>query len=232
MRRRTMFNPLSKTGVYVMHSDGIIEKVTISGNPDTKKTNAAISYPTGGCTATNVSTTDIGIIVVDTDLDTVFMLTAPLVKGIPWYNTNSGNQTGSTQLNTRLSVTDYSSQANIYDTITDYQRVVARNHHKSGATGVTNTAAIKNAAIANNVSQANCAAYYCYNQTILLPNGEVARGYLPSVAEMMVISDNIYTINAGLIALGGSIFSVDVSGYSGSGYTYSYFWTSTEYSSS
>lgn len=230
LRKRVILEPpgpsIVTTNIYVMHSNGSIEKVKVEGDPSITKKNYANANPTGGCIATNVSSSDIGIILRDSELDTTFMLTADsnsYKSGLPWYYINgtyAGYKTGGSVAYVRSNGYNAS---DLHYGLTDNGAYDSRSNFKQGYTGVANTDNIAAAATVAGGTQTQCAALYCKNQTKTLPSGQVANGYLPSMAEVVIVADNYYAVNAALTALGGKMIHGSAFGESGS-----QFWTSTE----
>lgn len=227
LRKRVILeSPTVTTNIYVMHSNGSIEKVKVKGDPSITKINYANENPTGDCIATNVSSSDIGIILRDSELDTTFMLTADsnsYKQDLPWYYINgtyAGYKTGGSVARVISSGYD---RYSLHYGLTVNGAYDSRSNFKQGYTGVANTDNIAAAATAAGGTQTQCAALYCKNQTKTLPSGQVANGYLPSMAEFVVAADNYYAVNAALTALGGKMIHGSAFGESTS-----WFWTSTE----
>lgn len=105
-------------------------------------------------------------------------------------------------------------------------RTNALNDYLSGKTGVYNTTKICDDTNASSDTVLNNAAKFC--RSIINPITGQSDGYLPSIAEYIVVNDNQEEINQILSSIGGIQYSVS----GGSDNPFSRYWTSSEYNSS
>lgn len=108
-------------------------------------------------------------------------------------------------------------------------REAALNAFKAGETGIVNTNNIVNNSNCSSETAQNNAAKYC--RSIANPVTGAYDGYLGSLAEWIVVNDNQVAINQILGAIGGVKFELSTSGYKYGNYYYTYWWTSSECSS-
>lgn len=99
--------------------------------------------------------------------------------------------------------------------------------YANGETGIVNTNNIVNDPLCASETAANNAAKYC--RSIANPVTGEYDGYLGSLAEWVVVNNNLTAINQIMGVIGSTgILSMYRSGYTSGHYSYTYYWTSSE----
>ena len=184
---------------------------------------------------TNSQSSYVGVAIIDSTNDFSFFIDKRFPTGSAagatvgnykaWsaalYNTD---QSYLTNINT--SNGDGSSIASAAPTAT---REAALAAYANGETGIANTNYLVADTTASSETAANNAAKYC--RSIANPVTGAYDGYLGSLAEWIAVNDNQVEVNQILTAIGGIAFATTNSGYTSGSTTYTYYWTSSEYSS-